>query len=87
MKHYSPNHPSVKSSERPLGVHARTQAVRDRLGQTPRQMNYKLRTFFGFVFCLGSFFTLESSFLVSLILMGVAGWCWISSVNEYNQQA
>jgi hypothetical protein len=37
------------------------------------------------VFCLGSFFTLESSFLLSLILMGVAGWCWISSVNEYNR--
>jgi hypothetical protein len=81
MKRYSPNHPAVMSAD----IRIRTQAVRDRLGQAPRQMNYKARTFSGFMFCLGSFFTLESSFLLSITLMGVAGWCWISSVNEYNR--
>jgi hypothetical protein len=85
MKRYSPNHPAVKSWDKPLDIRTRTQAVRDRLGQAPRQMNYKARTFSGFMFCLGSFFTLESSFLLSITLMGVAGWCWISSVNEYNR--
>ena len=85
MKRYSPNHPAVKSWDRPLDVRTRTQLVRDRLGQAPRQVNYKARTFSGFVFCLGSFYTMESSYLVSLILMGVAGWCWVSSVNEYNR--
>ncbi len=85
MKRYSPNHPAVKSWDKPLDIRTRTQAVRDRLGQAPRQMNYKARTFSGFMFCLGSFFTLESSFLLSIALMGVAGWCWISSVNEYNR--
>jgi hypothetical protein len=85
MKRYSPNHPAVKSWDKPLDIRTRTQAVRDRLGQAPRQMNYKARTFSGMVFCLGSFFTMEASYLVSLILMGLAGWCWISSVNEYNR--
>ena len=85
MKRYSPNHPAVKSWDKPLDIRTRTQLVRDRLGQAPRQMNYKARTFSGFIFCLGSFFTLESSFLLSITLMGVAGWCWISSVNEYNR--
>jgi len=82
---YSPNHPAVKSWGGSLDVRTRTQAVRDRMGQAPRQMNYKARTFSGFVFCLGSFFTMESSYLVSLILLGVAGWCWVSSVNEYTR--
>jgi hypothetical protein len=81
MKRYSPNHPAVMSAD----IRIRTQLVRDRLGQAPRQMNYKARTFSGFVFCLGSFFTLESSFFLSITLMGVAGWCWISSVNEYSR--
>ena len=85
MKRYSPNHPAVKSWDRPLDVRTRTQAVRDRLGQAPRQVNYKARSFSGMVFCLGSFYIMESSYLVSLILVGLAGWCWISSVNEYNR--
>jgi hypothetical protein len=82
---YSPNHPAVKSWERSLDIRTRTQLVRDRMGHNPRQMNYKARTFSGFVFCLGSFFTMESSYLVSLVLMGMAGWCWVSSVNEYTR--
>ena len=81
MKRYSPNHPAVMSAD----IRIRTQAVRDRLGQAPRQMNYKARTFSGFMFCLGSLFTLDTSFLLSIALMGVAGWCWISSVNEYSR--
>jgi len=81
MKRYSPNHPAVMSAD----IRIRTQAVRDRLGMEPLQMNYKARTFFGFVFCIGSFYALESSFFLSIALMGVAGWCWISSVNEYNR--
>jgi len=85
MKRYSPNHPAVKSWDRPLGVRTRTQLVRDRLGQAPRQMNYKARSFSGMVFCLGSFYTMESSYLVSLILMGLAGWCWVSSINDYTR--
>ena len=85
MKNYSPNHPAVKSWDKPLDIRTRTQLVRDRLGQAPRQMNYKARSFSGMVFCLGSFYTMESSYLVSLILMGAAGWCWVSSVNEYNR--
>jgi len=85
MKHYSPNHPAVKSWDKPLDIRTRTQLVQDRLGHAPRQVNYKARSLTGLVFCLGSFFTMESSYLVSLILIGVAGWCWISSVNEYNR--
>jgi hypothetical protein len=81
MKRYSPNHPAVMSAD----IRIRTQAVQDRLGHEPRQMNYKARSFSGMLFCLASFYTMESSFLVSLILMGLAGWCWISSVNEYNR--
>ena len=45
-----------------LNIRARTQAVRDRLGFPAPQMNYKARSFFGFVFCLGSFYALNSSF-------------------------
>ena len=85
MKRYSPNHPSVKSWDKPLDIRTRTQLVRDRLGMEPVKMNYKARSLSGMVFCIGSFYTLESSFLVSLILMGVAGWCWISSANEYTR--
>ena len=85
MKHYSPNHPAVKSWDKPLDIRTRTQLVRDRLEQAPRQMNYKARSFSGLVFCLGSFFAMESSYLLSIALMGAAGWCWISSVNEYNR--
>lgn len=65
-----------------LNIRARTQAVRDRLGFPAPQMNYKARSFFGFVFCLGSFYALNYSFLLSLALVGGAGWCWISSVND-----
>ena len=85
MKRYSPNHPAVKSWDKPLDIRTRTQLVRDRLGHAPRQMNYKARSFFGMVFCFGSFYAMGSSFLVSLIFMGLAGWCWISATNEYNR--
>jgi hypothetical protein len=81
MKRYSPNHPAVMSAD----IRVRTQAVRDRLGIPPRKMNYKARTFFGFMFCLGSFYTMESSYLLSFTLLGIAGWCWISSINEYTR--
>jgi len=85
MKRYSPNHPAVKSWDKPLDIRTRTQLVRDRLGHAPQKVNYKARSLSGLAFCLGSFFTMESSYLLSLVLMGVAGWCWISSVNEYNR--
>jgi hypothetical protein len=85
MKRYSPNHPAVKSWDRPLDIRSRTQAVRDRLGMEPLQMNYKARTFFGFMFCIGSFYALESSALLCFILLGLAGYCWISSINDYTR--
>ena len=90
MRNYSPNHPTMRGRNIPPTVRERTATVRARVGIDQPAPNYKLRAGLGFLSCIGGLFVMEHSTVVSVALLTVSGWLWISGINgtakEWEQQ-
>jgi hypothetical protein len=80
-RNYSPNHPTMRGRNIPPTVRERTATVRARVGIDQPAPNYKLRAALGFLACIAGLFVMEHSTVVSVALLAVSGWLWISGIN------
>jgi uncharacterized membrane protein HdeD (DUF308 family) len=80
-RNYSPNHPTMRGRDIPPTVRQRTAQVRQRLDIREPKPNYKLRAALGFLACIAGLSVMEHSTVVSVALLAVSGWLWISGIN------
>lgn len=80
-RNYSPNHPTMRGRDIPPTVRQRTAQVRQRLYIQEPRPNYKLRAASGFVACIAGLSVMEHSTVLSVALLAVSGWLWISGIN------
>jgi uncharacterized membrane protein HdeD (DUF308 family) len=89
-RNYSPNHPTMRGRNIPPTIRQRTATVRQRLDIQEPRPNYKLRAASGFAACIAGLYVMEHSTVVSVALLTVSGWLWISGINgtakEWEQQ-